>query len=58
MRYNSRKKDQREKRKGKVIRCNIVNGPMFEYETCSQFSLKPNSATGSQQICKNCVHSF
>ncbi|HDM25488.1 MAG: hypothetical protein DRP55_07095 [Spirochaetes bacterium] len=59
MKRNNKKRNQRERQKEKkVIRCSIVNRPVFEYETCPEFKPKPNSVSGAQQNCKNCIHSF
>jgi hypothetical protein len=44
-----------EKRKN-VIRCKALNRPVFDYEVCSQFSLKTN--VNNQKNCVNCIHSF
>jgi len=57
MRYSSKKRKQ-DGRKKKVIRCSVVNGPVFEYETCPKFKLRSNEVSDAQHNCKNCIYSF
>lgn len=54
-RNKQRRKNQEIIQKN-VIRCNILNRPVFEHEVCSQFSSKVNSS--DQKNCKNCKYSF
>ncbi len=50
------KRNNENKKEKKVIRCNALNRPVYEYEVCSQFSLKISS--NNQKNCVNCAHSF
>ena len=58
MRLNKkgRTRNNENKKEKKVIRCNALNRPVYEYEVCSQFSLKVSS--NNQKNCVNCAHSF
>jgi len=40
----------------KVIRCKILNRPVFTNEICNKFSMKSNSNTAN--TCENCAHAF
>jgi len=56
-RNNKRQTRNNENKKQKnVIRCKALNRPVFEYEVCSQFSIKINS--NNQKNCVNCKYSF
>jgi len=58
MRQNKKRgnrNNENEKPK-KVIRCKALNRPVFDYEVCSQFSVKINF--NNQRNCINCMHSF
>jgi len=58
MRLNNKRRtrNNENKKPKKVIRCNALNRPVFEYEVCSQFSLKTN--VNNERSCVNCIHSF
>ena len=44
--------------KMKVTRCRMQKKPVFEHETCKDFSAKTSAGSGTEKICRNCVHSF
>ncbi len=58
MRLNNKRqtRNNENKKERKVIRCKALNRPVFEYQVCSQFSLKINS--NNQKNCMNCIYSF
>jgi len=56
MNRNRRRRNDENKKQKKVIRCKALNRPVFEHETCSQFSSKVNS--NNQNNCENCKHAF
>jgi len=53
---NRRINKNENKKQKNVIRCKALNRPVYEYEVCSQFSIKVN--TNNQKNCVNCSHSF
>jgi hypothetical protein len=53
---NRRKRNNEEKKENKVIRCGVLNRPVFEHEICSKFSAKISS--NNQQNCVNCSYAF
>ncbi len=53
---NRRRRNNNIKKQNKVIRCKILNRPVFEHEACSKFSSKVNS--NSQNNCENCRYAF
>jgi hypothetical protein len=56
MRQNKKRGMRNNEKPKKVIRCNVLNRPVFDYEVCPQFSLKTN--VNNQRSCVNCIHSF
>jgi len=52
----NRSNQRQEVNQKKVIRCNLLKRPMFEQETCSEFT--KDGTLDSNQYCKNCKHSF
>jgi len=40
----------------KIIRCKQKMMPVFDQDTCEQFTQKTSADT--TKICKNCVHAF
>ena len=42
--------------KNKITRCKSKMVPVFENDTCEYFKKKDH--TDSENICKNCAHSF
>ncbi len=57
--YKKRRKSSKEKincKQKKVTRCKTKMRPVLESERCEDFIKKEN--TESNQICKNCKHSF
>ena len=58
MNINKKKsKDNKMKNKSnKIIRCGSKMIPVFESDTCENFSKRVNSESAS--VCKNCVNSF
>jgi len=58
MRRNNKRqtRNNENKKERKVIRYKALNRPVFEYEVCSQFSIKINS--NNQKNCVNCKYSF
>jgi hypothetical protein len=40
----------------KVIRCNTLQRPVYEHETCVRYEVKIGS--DSQKNCRTCKHSF
>jgi len=55
-RNNRNRRNNQEKKKSNVIRCKIHNRPVFEHETCPQFSIK--NSTNNEKTCINCLNSF
>jgi hypothetical protein len=53
---NRRRRNNQTKKQKKLVRCKVLNRPMFDHEVCSQFSSKISSNT--QKNCENCIHSF
>lgn len=54
-----RRKSSNEKKvikKNKIIRCKSKMLPVFDSDNCKDFIKKENSE--SNNICKNCIHSF
>ena len=51
-----RKRNNEQTKQKKVIRCKILNRPVFTYEICDQFSIKVNSNTTN--TCESCAHAF
>ena len=51
-----RKRNNEQNKQKKVIRCNILNRPVFTYEICDKFSMKAKSNTAN--TCENCTHAF
>jgi len=45
-----------DKKQSQVIRCKKKMMPVFVDDTCEDISLKEKS--GSENNCKNCLHSF
>ena len=56
--YMKHKSKNQKERQKIIIRCNISNRPVFDYEICSEFKLREGVAPGSQHNCKTCIHSF
>jgi hypothetical protein len=56
MKQKRRKPNNENKKQKKVMRCKALNRPVFEYEVCSQFSVRINS--NNQNNCENCKHAF
>ena len=56
MNKNKRRYNNNNKKTKKVIRCKLLNRPVFEHEVCSRFSSKVNS--NNQSNCENCKHAF
>ncbi len=58
MRINKKRRNRNneDKKQKNVIRCKALNRPVFEYEVCSQFSIKVNS--NNNKNCVNCAYSF
>jgi len=52
---NQRRKNQESFHKV-LIRCNVLQRPVYEHEHCAQYAIKTGSDT--QKNCKNCKHSF
>jgi len=52
---NQRRKNQESFHKI-LIRCNVLQRPVYEHEHCMQYIIKAGSDT--QKNCKNCKHSF
>ena len=53
---NRKRNNNYNKKQKKVIRCKLLNKPVFEHEVCSQFSSKINS--NNQNNCENCKYAF
>ena len=53
---NRRRRNNEDKKKNKVIRCKVLNKPVFEHEVCSKFSSKVSS--NNINSCENCEYSF
>ena len=53
---NKRSRNNSNKKQRKVIRCKVLNRPVFEHEVCSNFVAKISSH--NQNTCENCQHSF
>jgi hypothetical protein len=53
---NRRRRNNYNKKQKKVIRCKLLNRPVFEHEVCSRFSNKLNS--NNQNNCVNCKYAF
>lgn len=58
MNQRRRKNQNQEKSKknGKIMRCNLLTRPVFEEDTCQQFIKNINKEADSN--CRNCRHSF
>jgi len=50
------RRNREEKKKSKIIRCNIHSRPVFAHEVCDSFSSKPN--VNNEKTCENCINSF
>jgi len=57
-RKNQRKGKTQNHVKVKVTRCRVHKKPVFEHETCNEFTTKTNPGSGSEKICRNCDNSF
>jgi len=53
---NKRRHNKNDKKTKKVIRCKLLNRPVFEHEVCPKFSNKVKS--NNQSNCENCKYSF
>jgi len=58
---NSRSNNQRRRKNQEsfqkiVVRCDVLQRPVYEHEVCPQYAIKTGSDT--QKNCKNCKHSF
>ena len=57
---NPRNNNQRRKNQDSfqkiVIRCNVLQRPVYEHEHCTQYAIK--TASDANKNCKNCSHSF
>ena len=53
---NRRRRNKNNKKQKKVIRCKLLNRPVFENDVCSKFSSKVNS--NNQNNCENCKYAF
>ncbi len=58
MKRNNKKNQKDKQKKKRILRCSIINRPVFEYETCPEFKMKSDAASGAQQNCKNCAYSY
>jgi hypothetical protein len=52
----NRSKQEKSKKNCKIIRCSFLTRPVFENDTCQQFSKNINE--GSDNNCRNCKYSF
>jgi hypothetical protein len=55
-RSNNRRRNNKDSIQKIVIRCDVLQRPVYEHEVCAQYTMKAES--GTQKICKNCKHSF
>ncbi len=55
-RSNNQRRKKQESFTKNVIRCNVLQRPVYEHEHCAQYSIKTGS--DAQKNCKNCSHSF
>jgi hypothetical protein len=53
---NNRRRKNQESFTKTVVRCKVLQRPVYEHEHCAQHSVK--SASDAQKNCKNCNHSF
>jgi len=58
---NSRSNNQRRRKSQEsfqkiVVRCDLLQRPVYEHEVCPQYAIRTGSDT--QKNCKNCKHSF
>jgi len=53
---NRRRYNNNNKKTKRVIRCKLLNRPVFDHEVCSKFNKKVNS--NNQNNCENCKHAF
>ena len=42
----------------KVIRCSMLKRPVFEHEVCKNFIIKTNTNLDKEKNCVNCKYSF
>ena len=53
---NRRRRNNENKKQQKVIRCIVLNRPVFGHEVCPQFNIRVDS--NNQNNCENCKHAF
>lgn len=55
-RSNNKRRKNQELFQKIIIRCQVLQRPVYEHEVCQQYMAKSGSDT--QKNCKNCKHSF
>ncbi len=55
-RSNNHRRKHQESFQKIIVRCQVLQRPVYEHEVCPQYMLK--SGSDSQKNCKNCKFSF
>ncbi|MBN1860369.1 MAG: hypothetical protein JW840_02785 [Candidatus Thermoplasmatota archaeon] len=55
-RSNNQRRNHTESFTKKIIRCELLQRPVYEHEVCQQYVIKTGS--DNQKNCKTCKHSF
>ena len=55
-RRRNKSNQEKSKKNGKIMRCNLLVRPVFESDSCHDFSKNINKDADNN--CRNCKHSF